>query len=200
MTEVVPADQLSSIVQRIERLEDEKRALSDDIKAVYAEAHGNGFDRKTIRKIVSLRKLSPEQREEEDALLDLYKAALGMLNDTPLGEAAIRRVSGHKPEDHKSAPPPPAENAPAEHQAAQVDVWAADDMNAARARGASDAASGLPVTANPFPARDPRRAAYDEAWCASAGSDGMEIPDFLRRSKPPKPAAVGASSDPRSDA
>ncbi|MFN3614644.1 MAG: DUF2312 domain-containing protein [Rubrimonas sp.] len=76
----VSAGQLRAIIERIERLEDEKKAVADQIKEVYAEAKGNGFDVKTIRKIVSLRKKDPEERSEEDAMLELYMHALGMLN------------------------------------------------------------------------------------------------------------------------
>ncbi|MBO9458989.1 DUF2312 domain-containing protein [Labrenzia sp. R5_0] len=74
----VAADQLRSIVERIERLEEEKKVLSDDIKDVYAEAKGNGFDVKILRKVISLRKKQPHEREEEEAVLDLYLHALGM--------------------------------------------------------------------------------------------------------------------------
>jgi uncharacterized protein (UPF0335 family) len=76
----VSAGQLRAVIERIERLEDEKKAVADQIKEVYAEAKGNGFDVKTIRKIVSLRKKDPEERSEEDAMLELYMHALGMLN------------------------------------------------------------------------------------------------------------------------
>ena len=75
----VARDQLRTIVERIERLEEEKKAIADDIKDVYAEAKANGFDAKTLRKIVSLRKKDVEERQEEEALLDLYMSALGML-------------------------------------------------------------------------------------------------------------------------
>lgn len=78
-TTAVAADQLRSIVERIERLEEEKKEIADQIKEVYAEAKGNGFDAKTLRKIVSLRKKPSEEREEEEALLDLYLSALGMI-------------------------------------------------------------------------------------------------------------------------
>lgn len=74
----VAAGQLRSIVERIERLEDEKKEVADQIKEVYAEAKGNGFDAKTLRKVVSLRKKKPDEREEEEAMLDLYLHALGM--------------------------------------------------------------------------------------------------------------------------
>ena len=69
---------LRSFIERVERLEEEKKALAEDIKEVYAEAKGNGFDVKTMRKIVALRKKDPDDRAEEDALLDTYMAALGM--------------------------------------------------------------------------------------------------------------------------
>jgi uncharacterized protein (UPF0335 family) len=71
-------DQLKSLVERVERLEEEKTALAGDIREVYAEAKGNGFDTKIIRQVVRLRKLENHEREERDALLDLYMSALGM--------------------------------------------------------------------------------------------------------------------------
>lgn len=75
----VAGDQLRAFVERIERLEEEKKVIADDIKDVYAEAKGNGFDVKILRKVISLRKKKPEEREEEDAVLDLYMHALGMV-------------------------------------------------------------------------------------------------------------------------
>lgn len=78
-TTAVAAGQLKAIVERIERLEEEKKEVADQIKEVYAEAKGNGFDAKTLRKIVGLRKKDSEEREEEEALLELYMSALGML-------------------------------------------------------------------------------------------------------------------------
>ena len=72
-------DQLKAIVERIEKLEEEKKATSDDIRDVYAEAKGNGFDAKALRTIVRLRKIEPTEREEQDAILETYMHALGML-------------------------------------------------------------------------------------------------------------------------
>lgn len=83
--------QLRAIVERIERLEEEKAALSADIREVYAEAKANGFDVKIIRKVVSLRRKEAAEREEEQSMLELYMGALGMLADTPLGQAALER-------------------------------------------------------------------------------------------------------------
>ena len=78
-TTTVSAGQLRAIVERIERLEEEKKEVSEQIKEVYAEAKGNGFDAGTLRKIVALRKKKPEERSEQEAMLELYMNALGML-------------------------------------------------------------------------------------------------------------------------
>jgi uncharacterized protein (UPF0335 family) len=74
----IAADQLKAFIERIERLEEEKKALSDDIKDVYGEAKGTGFDTKIIRKIVALRKKDHAERKEEEAIMELYLEALGM--------------------------------------------------------------------------------------------------------------------------
>jgi uncharacterized protein (UPF0335 family) len=77
--------QLRALVERIERLEEEKKTIAGDIKEVYAEAKGNGFDTKILRKVVALRKKDQAERQEEEAMLDVYLAALGM---APQQEAA----------------------------------------------------------------------------------------------------------------
>jgi uncharacterized protein (UPF0335 family) len=69
---------LKSFIERVERLEEEKAALSEDIKEVYSEAKGTGFDAKIMRKVVRLRKMDSDKRREEEELLDLYKAAVNM--------------------------------------------------------------------------------------------------------------------------
>jgi len=71
--------QLRSIVERIERLEEEKKTIAADIKEVYAEAKGHGFDTRILRKVISLRKKEATEREEEQSMLDLYMSALGMV-------------------------------------------------------------------------------------------------------------------------
>jgi len=73
-------DQLKAIIERIERLEEEKKATSDDIRDVYAEAKGTGFDLKALRTIVRMRKQDTDERREEQAILEMYMNALGMLN------------------------------------------------------------------------------------------------------------------------
>ena len=75
----VAGEQLKSFIERIERLEEEKRALTGDIKEVYAEARGTGFEPKIMRQIIKLRKMDKEEVDEEESLLDLYKRALGMM-------------------------------------------------------------------------------------------------------------------------
>ena len=75
---VVATGQLRSFIERIERLEEEKKTISDDIKEVYAELKGSGFDAKAVREIIRLRKKEDHERQEEEAMVELYKNALGM--------------------------------------------------------------------------------------------------------------------------
>jgi uncharacterized protein (UPF0335 family) len=77
MTEPVQGDQLKSLVQRIERLEEEKRTIAADIKEVYGEAKGTGYDVKIIRKVIALRRRDMNERMEEETLLDMYLQAVG---------------------------------------------------------------------------------------------------------------------------
>ena len=74
----VAADQLRLFIERIERLEEEKKGIADDVKDVYAEAKANGYDTKTMRKIVGLRKMEKHHRDEADALMETYRNALGL--------------------------------------------------------------------------------------------------------------------------
>ena len=71
-------DEVLQYINRIERLEEDKKSVSDDIKDVYAELKNNGYDAKIIRKLVSIRRKSKEERKEEEALLELYMTAIGM--------------------------------------------------------------------------------------------------------------------------
>ncbi len=77
----IAGEQLRAIIDRIERLEEEKKALAEDIKDVFAEAKGNGFDTKIIRKIISIRKRDRNELDEEETMLEVYMRALGMLPD-----------------------------------------------------------------------------------------------------------------------
>ena len=88
----IAGERLKSLIERIERLEEEKRVLGEDIKEVYAEAKGTGFDPKIMRQIIRIRKRDKDELDEEETLLDVYKRALGMMPDfEPAG--AGRRVA-----------------------------------------------------------------------------------------------------------
>ena len=75
----VAADQLRAFIERVERLEEDKKAIAEDIKEVYGEMKATGFDTKAVRKIVAMRKKDQAERQEEEAIIDLYKNALGMV-------------------------------------------------------------------------------------------------------------------------
>ena len=75
----IAAGQLKSLIERIERLEEEKKALADDIREVYAEAKANGFDAKIMRQVVRARKMETAERQEQEALFDLYMSAVGVV-------------------------------------------------------------------------------------------------------------------------
>ena len=78
----IAVERLKSFIERIERLEEEKRVLGSDIKEVYTEAKGTGFEPKIMRQIIKIRRKDKEEVDEEESLLDLYKRALGMLPET----------------------------------------------------------------------------------------------------------------------
>jgi uncharacterized protein (UPF0335 family) len=85
----IAGERLKSFIERIERLEEEKRVLAEDIKEVYAEAKGTGFDPKIMRQVIRIRKRDKDELDEEESLLDVYKRALGMLPDSsPQSQAA----------------------------------------------------------------------------------------------------------------
>ena len=86
MDDPVQGDQLKSIVERIERLEEEKTTIADDIKDVYGEAKGTGFDTKILRKVIQIRKQDKDERMEQEAILDTYLQALGMIELPPDAE------------------------------------------------------------------------------------------------------------------
>lgn len=76
--QTVAAGQLRAFIERVERLEEEKQTIADDIKDVFAEMKGTGFDTKAVRTIIRMRKKDQAERQEEEAILDMYKAALGL--------------------------------------------------------------------------------------------------------------------------
>src|ERR1700730_547091 len=84
----IAGERLRSFIERIERLEEEKRTLAADIKEVYAEAKGNGFDAKIMRQIIRIRRMDKDDLDEQETLLDIYKRALGMLPEPEPASAA----------------------------------------------------------------------------------------------------------------
>jgi uncharacterized protein (UPF0335 family) len=88
----IAGERLKSFIERIERLEEEKKALAEDIKEVFAEAKGVGFDIKTMRQIIKIRKMDQDDIDEQEALLDTYKRALGMLPALDEESAPKRRA------------------------------------------------------------------------------------------------------------
>ena len=84
----IAGEQLLSFIERIERLEGERKTLAEDIKEVFAEAKGSGFDTKIMREIIKIRRMDEDDLDEQETLLDIYKRALGMLPDIPASVAA----------------------------------------------------------------------------------------------------------------
>ena len=78
MSDIIQADQLRLLIERIERLEEEKKGIADDIRDVYGEAKAVGYDPKIMRQVIRLRKMEKDARDEAETLLDMYKAALGL--------------------------------------------------------------------------------------------------------------------------
>lgn len=244
------SDELRLLIERWERLQEEKENIAADQKDVMGEAKSRGFDTKTMREIIRLRKMDPSERREREAMLDTYKAALGMLDGTPLGKWALERLGK---EDDAAPPPEPDNEAYAKAVTAVVESQKASTswlqrtlkigynsaaaliermeregivsrpdssgrrtvlrtpdggaaapapeptpeptVDDARRMGTEPAQSGQPVTSNPFPTRDARRAAWDEAWCMALGTDGMDIPDALKPTPKPKKGSGGGEDN-----
>lgn len=175
------AQELRSLVERKERLLADLDFVKSDIKELGHEIKSRGFDLKVIDRIIAERAETDEDRrlrKERDAILDVYRAALGMLDGTPLGDSARERLSGQKPDEPTGEPVEAAS------------TLGPEEMAAAKEAGRQACREGKKVIENPYMAGDPRRAAWDEGWCSEAGSDGMDIPAAFRRAeKPKKPKA-----------
>ncbi|MFG1256340.1 DUF2312 domain-containing protein [Xanthobacter flavus] len=171
--------QLLSYVERLERLEADKKEIAADIRDVKTEAKSAGFDLKYIARVMALRRLTPEERRNERAMTEMYCAGVGILDGTPLGDAARDRMMAEDP----NAPPPAPEPEPDSTRTAAE----------AREEGAQAHRDGARIIDNPYTAGDPRRAAWDEGFCAASGSDGMDIPEAWRR-KPKGKANAKASA------
>jgi uncharacterized protein (UPF0335 family) len=106
----IAADQLRLLIERIERLEEEKKGISDDIKDVYLEAKATGYDPKIMRQIIRLRKMQPHDRQEMQAVLETYLSALGM-EDGPGRQPDMYEGHDGRPEPSRPAPAPTADDA-----------------------------------------------------------------------------------------
>lgn len=189
---------LRSFAERIVRLEDERKALAGDIKDIKNEAAGQGYDKKALMIVVARIRESDEERAarvDAESLADVYLASLGMLGGTPLGDAARRRFDPiddpiEDDTDASSAADDPGDASPPAG-APPAGAMSEATLAEARTEGDAAAAAGERIFANPYIAGDPRRAAWDEGWCARKGSDGMEIPEAFRRKKKPKLTETG---------
>ncbi len=187
---------LKSLVDRIVRLEEEKKAIADDIKEVKAEAKSHGFDVKAITQMVREARMDESDRaaqREHEAVCELYRASLGMLDGTPLGDAARKRVDqpAKEPDEPGGADDETAATEEPADQPAEPE-FPAEDLAEAKQRGRDDAKAGKKILSNPYLSDDPRRAKWDEGYCEQIGGDGMEIPPHLRRREKPKKDEKGA--------
>lgn len=196
---------LQGFVENYEDVYRKKASLKLVEKELDSEARSTGFDPTTIKRVVKARLKSAEQiaaeqaaKAEREQLFEIYCASLGMLDGTPLGDAARERLAKEfqekpqpkpKKKSGKGAAVPDDDDAP-EETAAPPPAPATltpDDIDAARDAGGQAHGQGVSVLRNPYTAGDPRRAAWDEGWCAAAGSDGMDIPAAYRRTPKKKP-------------
>lgn len=194
-----PREQLVHHVQNLERLEAEKQAAADNLRAAFSGARAAGFDPATLKVVLKLRKLTPGQRKERRALEAIYLAALGMLEGDPLPDEARRRL------DEQQQPPKPTEKgakgpiaAPKPAPAPPQMPMNLKDPAEARQEGEKAAAAGNRIYDNPYPAGDPCRAAWDEGWCAKKKSNGMDTPAAYQR-RSDKPEAKPKKPDDKDD-
>lgn len=206
--DLTPRQRLSRHVRELERLEEAKQKAGENQKEGFAAAQRDGFDTSTLKVVLRLRKLTPDQRRERRALEAIYMAELGMLEGDPLPDEARRRLGGTPPEpppdqskkgggDAERAPDqaptaePPAAEPPSQPQ------LALKEPAEARAEGEAAAAAGKRIYDNPYPAGDPCRASWDEGWCAGRKSHGMDTPSAYQRrdAKPPKEPKGGQGGD-----
>lgn len=195
----LPGDRLLMHIQDIEALEERKKEISDQISDRFKAAKAEGFDAPTMRSVIKRRKLTKPQREEIDAMLQIYEASIGGLGDTELGQAARKRLdrewTAREMKRNLEKQDPEGKQDELEEL---IDKLAEDEkagapteeqIEAAKREGSIAATSGKRVTDNPYTKEGPLRAAWDMGWCQARGSDGMEIPKAFQRSKPKKEAA-----------
>lgn len=192
-------------IHELERRAALKDDAAEDLKECFEAAKSAGFDGTTLKAVLKLRKMTPDQRRERRALEAIYLAELGMLDGDALPEEARRRLDS-PPEDPKQEPSPgdersaddasTADPTPSPVPPVQAPLIVKDPEEA-RQEGFAAAEAGKRIYDNPYPAGDPCRAAWDEGWCAKRQSNGMELPQVYQRrtSKPPEKGDKDADSD-----
>lgn len=192
-----PRQQLVHYVQELERLAELKKQASDTLNAGFKAAKAEGYDPTTLKVVLKLRKMTAEQRQERRALESIYMAALGMLEGDPLTEEARRRLDGQPvpppPPPEPGSDTPASDLAPPAPPVPEQQPLIVKDPAEARQEGAEAAAAGKRIYDNPYRAGDPCRAAWDEGWCATNKSHGMETPAAYQRrtDKPAEPRKPG---------
>lgn len=185
-------NRMQAIVDELEEFDREINEIKAQRAARVKELKGEGFPMKQVELAIKRRKRDRTLVEEDDALLDIIERSLDGEDPRELGPAALKRLAkaaGDHPslfgdDEIESAPPAPDA------------ALSLDTLDEAKAKGAAAAQAGIPVTANPYPPRTPQRAAWDSAWCQSAGNDGMELPDAWKPTpKPKKGKAKGEGSE-----
>jgi len=202
--------QLRAFVERIEYVNEEIAKTVAARGDIFREARSLGFCPKAMKAIIKLRAMDKDARDEHEALVDIYKSALGMLEGTPLGEAARARLAAQPPPKENTQEKPasgakgyPVHGAPKPESKPETgpdridpetgEILPPEDadpketketLEDARENGRVSARAGKTVINNPYPAGDAKRAAWDEGWCEEQGSDGMGIPAAWQRRKP----------------
>lgn len=200
-SKVSPRERLVRHVHTLESLVAAKQEAAAELLEALEDAKRDGFDPATLRVVLKLRQMTPEQRRERRALEAIYMAALGMLEGDALPEAARRRLDGsEEPAPSQSSTPqqsapsksaPSAAQKPAKQEQPEL---ALKDPEEARSEGGEAAVAGKRIYDNPFRAGDPCRAAWDEGWCAQRKSHGMEPPAaYQRRTEKPAEKADKAA-------
>ena len=210
-TKVSAAEQLRDLIERVERLKEERKAIGEDITDIFKGAKAQGWDPGAMKTVIKLRAMTPEDRRDSLSMVEVYMQALGM-SDVGLSEMAAKFLadrqsaaagaapaSGVDQGEHEFEAPTAAGVEEAEPAMPSIDSSALSLEDATRL-GAKAAKDGRPVTANPFPPRDARRAAWDTAWCGAAGSDGMDIPAHLLSAKALEERAKAAADRAAEDA
>jgi uncharacterized protein (UPF0335 family) len=200
-------------VERLEDLRLQKDGISAQERDAKAGAKHEGFDVRVLNQMLRERRMSEDERRDLKALCEVYRANLGMLDGTPLGQAARKRFEREtkpdsEPQDQgpekpeEAAPGDAPEGHPAETKASEAkaekptrapakkaEAPAAtppETIEDAREKGKRSALAGGKIIDNPYTAQDPRRPAWDEGFCEAAGHNGMELPSWLRRTEKPK--------------